>query len=213
MSANFDPHRRCDGVTRRDFVRIGGLTAMGLGLSDLCVARRAAGAASPANAKHCILLWLDGGPSHLETFDMKPAAPAEVRGPFQPAATAIPGVAICELLPETARRMQQIAIIRSMTSPLGEHNFGAHYLLTGYKPTPAVEYPTFGAVVAEVRGDAGVLPQNIAVPEFRVGGGRLSGNGYLSAATRPFSVGGDPAKADFRVRHLDFYPGVDGERV
>jgi hypothetical protein len=209
-------HLRCDGVTRRDFVRVGGLAALGLGLADLVRLRAAAEghSASPSlgRAKHCILLWLDGGPSHLETFDLKPEAPAEVRGPFQPIATSVPGIQICELLPETAKRMDRVAIIRSMTSPLGEHNFGAHYLMTGYRPTPAVEYPSIGSVAAQVRGE-GVLPRHIAVPDFRVGGGKLSGNGFLSEASRPFAVGGDPAKPDFRVRDLDFYPGVERARI
>jgi hypothetical protein len=217
------PNRRCDGVTRRDFVRIGGLTALGLGLGDLLRLRSRAAegdgdanqTAAPLTAKanRCILIWLDGGPTHLETFDLKPDAPAEVRGPFQPISTAVPGVQICELMPNTAQRLGQLAIVRSVTSPLGEHNFGAHYLLTGYKPTPVLEYPSFGSVVAHLRGGESVLPPHVAVPEFRVGGGRLAGNGFLSEASRPFSVGGDPAKPDFRVRDLDFYPGVDGVRI
>jgi hypothetical protein len=202
--------------TRRDFVRIGGLTAGGLGLAGMFRERARAAesdAAHTPRAKQCILVWLDGGPSHLDTFDLKPHAPIEVRGPFQPISTAVPGVAICELLPQTARRLDQLAIIRSMTSPLGEHNFGAHYLLTGYKPTPAVEYPSLGSVAACVRGGDGVLPRHIAVPDFQVGGGKLSGHGYLSAEFRPFAVGGDPAKPDFGVQDLTFFPGVDGERL
>jgi hypothetical protein len=212
----FETNLRCDGVTRRDFVRVGGLAALGLGLADLLRLRATAEVADAATAigraRHCILLWLDGGPSHLETFDLKPNAPVEVRGPFQPIATSIPGVQICELMPQTARRLDRVAIIRSVTSPLGEHNFGAHYMMTGYKPTPAVEYPCLGSVAAHVRGES-VLPRHIAVPDFRVGGGKLSGNGFLPEAARPFAVGGDPAKADFRVRNLDFYPGLNAERL
>jgi hypothetical protein len=208
--------RRCDGVTRRDFVRIGGLTALGLGSADLLRLRGSAaegGSTLKPKANRCILIWLDGGPTHLETFDLKPDAPAEVRGPFQPISTAVPGVQICELMPQTARRLDRLAIVRSVTSPLGEHNFGAHYLLTGYKPTPVLEYPSFGSVMAHVRGGDSVLPPHVAVPQFRVGGGRMAGNGFLSEASRPFSVGGDPARPDFRVRDLDFYPGLDGKRV
>jgi hypothetical protein len=206
----------CDGIRRRDFVRVGGLAALGLGLSDLLRLRASAergDASTPTErARQCILVWLDGGPSHLETFDLKPNAPLEVRGPFQPIATAVPGVQICELMPETAKRLGRVAIIRSMTSPLGEHNFGAHYLMTGYKPTPAVEYPSLGSVTAHVRGES-VLPRHIAVPDFRIGGGKFSGHGFLPEAARPFAVGGDPAKADFRVRNLDYYPGVDAQRL
>ena len=205
-------NRRCDGVSRRDFVRIGGLSALGLALPE-AFQLRALAASENVRAKSCILLWLDGGPSHLETFDLKPWAPSEVRGPFGPIATATPGVQISELLPQTALRSEKLAIVRSITSPLGEHDLGAHYALTGYKPTPAVEYPSFGAVAAHLRGSAGVLPANIAVPRFRVGGGMSSGSGYLPAATRPFSVGGDPAKPDFQVRDLDYFPDVDQTRV
>jgi hypothetical protein len=218
-------HTRCDGVTRRDFVRVGGLGAFGvgaLGLSLSDVLRGRARAADPAEraksslpvkAKNCILIWLDGGPSHLETFDLKPEAPAEVRGPLAAIDTAVPGVQICELLPRTAERLDRATLIRSMTSPLGEHNFGAHYLLSGYKPTPVVEYPVFGCVLAKVRGQEGVLPPHIAVPDFGVGGAKSSGNGYLPGEFRPFSVGSDPAKPDFSVRDLNYYPLVTEARL
>ena len=206
---------RCDGVTRRDFVRVGGLSALSLGLADLFRLRQSASAkeSAPSKARACILLWLDGGASHLETLDLKPDAPAEVRGPFQPISTAVAGTQICELLPRTAELLDRVAIIRSMTSPLGEHNFGAHYLLSGYKPSPVIDYPSFGSVVAQMHDEPSILPNNIAVPEFRVGGGRLSGQGFLPEQTRPFSVGGDPAKPDFQVRDLDLYPAVTVNRL
>ena len=216
--------RRCNHLNRRDFVRVGGLSAFGLGLADLArtpaLAKEQIGAKERAgsngktgSAKSCILIWLDGGPSHLETFDLKPDAPSEVRGPFQPISTAVPGIQIGQFLPRTAAIMDRVAIIRSMTSPLGEHNFGAHYLLTGYKPTPALEYPSLGSTVAHLRPGARVLPGHIAVPRFRVGGGRFSGAGFLPAAATPFSVGGDPARPEFKVRDLDYFPGVDRSRV
>jgi hypothetical protein len=209
MSA-IDKHFR---PSRRDFVRIGGLTALGLGLSDLLALRAAQAAAPAAKAKSCILIWLDGGPSHLETFDLKPDAPAEVRGPLQATKTNVPGIEICDLFERLAVQMDRAAIIRSMTSPLGEHNLGTHYLLTGYQPTPALEYPALGSVVAHLDSAERTLPKNIAVPNFGVGGQRISGNGYLPAAVRPFEVGGDPARPDFRVDNLDFYPGVSGQRI
>src|SRR6187399_386894 len=92
-------HRRCDGLPRRDALRIGALTTLGLGLGDWSRMQSAVAAPGRKAARSCILLWLDGGPSHLETFDLKPEAPAEVRGPFQPIETNVPGVWICELLP------------------------------------------------------------------------------------------------------------------
>lgn len=210
--------RPCDGIPRRELLRVGGLTALGVGLADVLRSRRAQAAGGSADtglarAKNCILIWLDGGPSHLETFDPKPQAPAEVRGPFEPIATAVPGVQFAEHLPELARRMDRLTVIRSMTSPLGEHNFGTHYLLTGYKPTPVLEHAFFGSVVTHLREARNALPANIAVPDFRVGGSQFRGNGFLPAATQPFSLGGDPARNDFEVRDLEFYQGVTPGRL
>ena len=205
----------CDGVRRRELIKVGGLTAFGLGMGDYLQSQRVWATENEPlrKAKSCILIWLDGGPSHLETFDPKPEAPLEVRGPLQTIATTIPGVRFSECLPKTAAAMNQIAIVRSMTSPLGEHNFGTHYLMTGYKPTPVLEYPAYGAVVSQLYGGSGVLPSNIAVPNFRVGGSLLTGGGYLPAATRPFSVGGDPSRPDFAVRDLDFFQGLNLTRL
>ncbi len=205
---------RCDGYSRRDLLRVGGLTSLGLGLGNFFQMQRAMGSElKPAKAKSCILLWLDGGPSHLETFDPKPDAPTEVRGPLDTVATKIPGVRFSECLSRTAAITDKLAVIRSMTSPLGEHNFGTHYLMTGYKPTPVLEYPTYGSVLAHVQETESVLPPHIAVPNFRVGGGQMTGGGYLPTGTRPFSIGGDPAKAGFKVRNLDFYKGLDLARL
>jgi len=205
----------CDGVRRRELIKVGGLTAFGLGMGDYLQSQRVLAAENEPlrKAKSCILVWLDGGPSHLEMFDPKPEAPLEVRGPLQTIATTIPGVRFSECLPKTAAAMNQLAIVRSMTSPLGEHNFGTHYLMTGYKPTPVLEYPAYGAVVSQLYGGSGVLPSNIAVPNFRVGGSLLTGGGYLPAATRPFSVGGDPSRPDFAVRDLDFFQGLNLTRL
>jgi hypothetical protein len=201
--------KRCDGMHRRDLLRLGGLSALGLGLSDWLRLRAVASMGTPARAKSCILIWLDGGPSHLETFDPKPNAPREVRGPFEDIATAAPGVRISELMPETARIADKVAIVRSMTSPLGEHGIANQYLLTGYKPSPVLEYPSYGAVVAQQRGERRVLPPYIATTETRP----AAGAGFLGPAYQPFATGGDPAKPDFQVRDLDFYPGVNGERM
>ncbi len=202
------PDRRCDGVTRRELLRAGGLTALGLTVSDwlrLC----AAAPGKDRGATACILIWLDGGPSHLDTFDLKPDAPAEVRGPFKPAATKVPGMQICQYMPLTAKVMDKVAVLRSVTSPLGEHNLGSHYLLTGYKPTPVLQYPSYGAVVAKVRGGTDELPPYVAVPDYNA----MAGEGYLPGTCRPFAVGGDPSKPDFRVRDLDAYPGVGAGRL
>ena len=120
---------RCDGVPRRNFLRMGGLTAFGFGLGDWFGMQRAMGAENKlkARAKSCILIWLDGGPSHLDTFDPKPDAPLEVRGPFQSIATKLPGVRISEHLSRTAGLLDKLAVIRSVTSPFGVHNFAIQY--------------------------------------------------------------------------------------
>ena len=167
---------RCDGVTRRDLLRVGGLTALGWGLGDFFRLQHlfAAETSPVAKAKSCILIWLDGGPSHIESFDPKPDAPEEVRGPLKTISTNVSGVRISECLEQTAGMLDKLAIIRSMTSPLGEHNFGTHYLMTGYKPSPALAYPTLGATVAHLRTSAGVQPPNIAVTTFT---GKVSSNG------------------------------------
>jgi hypothetical protein len=140
---------------------------------------------------------------------LKPDAPAEVRGPFEPIKTKIPGIEICELLPNTAKVTDKIAIVRSITSPLGEHGLANHYLLTGYKPSPVLQYPSLGSVVSEVRGGRHTLPPYTAIPDA----GSSMGAGFLGAARQPFAVGSDPAKPDFRVRDLDFYPGVSTGRM
>ncbi|TWU54664.1 hypothetical protein Poly51_33830 [Rubripirellula tenax] len=203
--------QHCVPLGRRDFLQVGGISAWGLGL-NASFAQSAKGAA-PAKAKSCILIWLDGGPSHLESFDPKPNAPNEVRGPFGAMSTSVPGIQLSELLPRTAATMQHSAIIRSMTSPLGEHNFGTHYLLTGYKPTPALNYPAIGSVVSHLASHRGAIPPHVAVPDLQVGGGKFIASGYLPARVAPFEVGGDPSKPDFRVRDLEPFPGIVDERL
>ncbi len=142
--------RCCKTWSRRDWLQWGSLACFGLGA---CARPSEVFGYQPHSkhgwiprAKNCILLWLDGGPSHLEMFDPKPAAPIEVRGPFGAIATDVPGIAISELLPETSKICSDIAIVRSMTSPLGEHGLANHYMLTGYKPG-LVDHPSYGSVL------------------------------------------------------------------
>ncbi len=219
---NMKSRLRCDGMDRRELLRIGGLSALGLGLAGFSRIRSAQAALSiggpvalpvKRTAKSCILIWLDGGPSHLETFDPKPEAAQEVRGPLGTVATTLAGIRLSECLSQTAKRMKDIAIVRSMTSSLGEHNFGTHYLQTGFKPSPALEYPSFHSVGASVFDRISDLPPNIAIPEFRVGGSSFSGNGFLDRSLAPFSLGSDPSKRDFQVRDLDLYRGVSLSRL
>jgi hypothetical protein len=208
-----DSDCRCDGVRRRDVLKLGVLSCLGLSLAD-CLRLQHASAASSAGLPRrrdlsCILIWLDGGLSHLDTFDLKPDAPAEVRGEFKPIPTNVAGIQICEHLPRTARVMDRVALIRSMTHELGNHDTGSHYLLTGHRPTPVVEYPSLGSIVARETGFSPAVPPYIAVPEA-VSSARA---GYLPAAFSPFSVGGDPSRPDYQVRDLQPPEGVRIERL
>jgi len=204
-AAAFRTHR---SGRRRDFLAIGQLTALGFGLTDWFQARAQEIQAGHQRARSCILLWLDGGPSHLETFDLKPDAPREVRGPFEAIESSVSGIHLSELLPRTAQSAHMLAILRSLTSPLGEHGLANQYLLTGYKPSPVLRYPAFGSVLHAVHSKSGALPPNIAIPEARSGGA-----GFLGQELEPFVTGGDPSKADFRIADLDFHPSMDEIRL
>lgn len=199
-------------ISRRHLLHLGGLSALGLTLPGYLRLRRAS-ASQRQPAKRCVLVWLDGGPSHLETFDPKPDAPVEVRGPLESISTAVPGVAVTECLPNLAERMDRLAIVRSMTSPLGEHNFGTHYLMTGYKPTPVLEYPAVTSVAAHLSSQTSALPAHVAIPSFRVGGGGLTGGAFLPTAAHPFSIDSDPAEQNFEVRDLRPFEGIDHSRI
>lgn len=218
--------------SRRAVLHVGQLTAFGIGwpkLSAVANQPRAnatggsdnaasGNATRAARAKNCILVWLDGGPSHLETFDLKPQAPVEVRGPLQAISTSVPGIQISECLPELALRIQDVAIVRSMTSPLGEHNLGAHYLLTGYRPTAALQYPAFLSTASfrnssTSRQRQSALPDYVAIPDDRMGGANFSGNGFLPAEFGPFSVGADPARPDFQVPGLTLPAQLTRSRI
>ena len=206
--------RHCDGIVRRDFVRVGGLSSLGLGLGSFFQARASLAsegkATTDSKAKSCILIWLDGGPSHIETFDPKPDAPEEVRGPLSAIQTNVSGVRINECMTQTAKIMDKIAVVRSVTSPLGEHNFGSHYLMTGYRPTPALQYPMIGSTLAAMQSSQSTMPPNIAIPRLT---GKHPSNGFLPIGTQPFSVGGNPDQSGFKVRDLDFYQGLDLQRL
>jgi uncharacterized protein (DUF1501 family) len=208
---------RCDGVARRDFIRVGGLTALGLGLGNFFELQRAMAAKTPRQetprTKSCIMIWLDGGASHLDTFDPKPGAPSEIRGPFGSIPTKSTGVRICEHLPRTAKLMDKLALVRSVTSPFGVHNFAVQYLMTGYKPTPALEYPTMASVVAHRQTEAGILPGNIAIPDLTSRDIATVGSGFLPSSNKHFSLGSDPGKSNYKVRDLDFYQGLDLSRL
>ena len=198
---------RCDGHDRREFLQLGMLSLLGLSTTDLL--RLESRATTPARARSCIVIWLDGGPTHIDTFDPKPEAPIEVRGPFKSIPTSVPGVHISEHLPLTAKVMRDFALVRSLTHELGNHDTGSHYLLTGRRPTPVIQFPSLGSIVAKETGFAAALPPYIAIPEIRSAGKA----GYLPGAFAPFDLGGDPSKPGYRVRDLQPPEWLAIERV
>ncbi len=202
MSTNFK-------TQRRSFLRIGSTLPFGMALGLKAGSAQASKGRSEGRAKRCILLWLDGGPSHLETFDPKPELPVEMRGPFSAISTSVPGIQFTELLPHSAKLMHRLAVIRSMTSPLGEHGIANHYMLTGYKPSQQLDHPSLGAVVAKLTDKDGLLPEFVAIPEVR----SSLGAGFLGTEFQPFETGGDPSRPEFQVRDLEVYSGLDDARV
>jgi hypothetical protein len=202
----------CSGPGRRDLLRAGVLGFLGLGLDDWFRLRAlAADRSRPAPlARNCILIWLAGGPSHIDTFDPKPTAPADVRGEFKPISTSVPGLQISEIFPELAKMMNRVTLIRSMTSPEADHDRASHHLLTGYRPMPALVYPSYGSVVSKVReAKRGQLPPYVAIPDAPA----FSSSGYLTPAYDPFAVSGDPNTENFRVRNLTPPDKVTLERL
>ena len=207
------PALPCRGASRRSILRAGLLTAFGLGLDDLFRLRSfgsGTGGVKPTKVKHCILIWMAGGPSHIDTFDPKPDAPSDVKGEFKPIDTSVPGLRISEVFPNLAKVMDQVTLVRSVTSPEADHDRAAHHLLTGYRPSPALVYPSFGSVVSKSLEEArGAMPTYVAMPDAPI----FASSGYLTPAFDPFAAGGDPNAEGFRVRDLTPPDEVTLERL
>jgi hypothetical protein len=207
------------GRTRREFLRVGGLSVGGLSLPSLLAAEP-----GRAKAKSCILIFMDGGPSHLEMWDLKPNAPAEIRGEFGPIRTSVPGVTVGELLPKTAPLMHHFAQVRSVHHSINDHNAGAYYLLTGKSPVNgskliqtdgAETFPPVGAVLSKLRPPATPLPPFVHLPEFQWNNGVDIGGqkgGFLGASCDPF-VGGDPSVSGYSVPGLELSADVPLDRL
>jgi hypothetical protein len=204
-------YRTCDGVTRRTFLRVGALGLGGLTLSGLLRARAAQGGGRTDTAAICI--FLGGGPSHIDTYDLKPAAPAEYRGEFRPVRTNVPGILISEHLPRQARIMDKLAVVRSVRHTHPGHGGGPHWMMTGYNPVVEINdnhFPSLGSVVACVRGaNRPGLPAYVSVP-WLVNSGNAA---YLGVACNPFVPNADPNDPNFRVRDLESSPAVGAVRV
>jgi len=179
----------CDGVARRDFIRIGAITGFSLGFSLQDFLARAASDTSPLNgkAKAAIFVRLGGGPSHMDTFDLKPDAPETHRGEFKPIATNVAGMQISEHLPKLAKCADKFAILRGVSHTLAAHELGVTYMGTGNRPLPSLKFPCFGSVVSKELGSAPELPAFVAVPSQG-----NNPNGYLGVEYGPFDTGSSP---------------------
>lgn len=188
-------HRRCDGVSRRSFLKIGALGLAGFALPDLLrlrAADAAIGKSVPDTA--AILIWCDGGPSQFETYDPKPEAPVEYRGPWKPIQTKLPGVQFCELLPKQAQLADKLAILRSCAHKESGHGSAVKNLNTGYLHPPNTNegtflYPSLGSIVAKVREtQRSSLPHYACIPAAGVFKGEVGGGAYLGTAYDPFAA-------------------------
>jgi hypothetical protein len=205
-------------LTRRRFLQLGSLTLTGLGLGGVLPWRLTAGEpADSAPDTSVILIWLPGGPPHMETYDLKPDAPAEYRGDFRPIRTVVPGLDVCEHLPLHARAADKFTLIRSIAHTYADHGGGHKRFLTGRDPRSPVDfvndYPMVGSMVARVRQD-----RHVGVPNYVAGtdAGRDGidvfsfGAAYLGPSTYPFTVVGDPSAPNFEVKNLSVSPQVAG---
>src|SRR5262245_47042116 len=211
---------------RRDFLRVvGGLAVAGYALPQWISLARAADSArtdrpkAAGRARSCILIYLLGGPPHLDMFDLKPQAPAEVRGPFQPIATNIPGIEICEHLPRLSQMADKYALVRSVSYPNSNHTPMIYYTLTGrpterpeedndVRPPQRADFPHVGSVIAKVRRSGDALPGFVAIPEVAVRSStsgefkrartplRGGSGGFLGARFDPLAVNGEPGSLD-----------------
>ncbi len=199
-------------INRRGFLTVGTM-GFGLSLGDFFRMRARADQKNfgpiEAKADSVIHIYLPGGMAHQESFDPKPYAPLEYRGELKPIQTKLDGEPFCETLPQTAQVADKITVIRSMTHGEAAHERGTHNMFTGYRPSPALQYPSLGSVVSHEYGPRNNLPPYVCVPSMP---NIYAGTGYLSSAFSPFSLGSDPANKGFRVQDLALPGGIDESR-
>jgi hypothetical protein len=214
--------RLCDGLSRRDVLRVGGAGLIGLTLPGLL--RAVSEQVGKPKAKSLILFFLEGGPAHQDLWDMKPDAPVEIRGEFKPIATTVPGLSFCEHLPLVAGQAHHLTLVRSVHHTIGDHNAGAYFALTGREPvqsgrlitTPSPDnFPPVGAVLAKIRPSGHPLPEFVHTPDWMSNNGSfLPGQdaGFLGTAFNPF-VTDDPSVPGYRVPGLELPREVSLERL
>src|SRR4051794_23273744 len=199
--------RTASRMSRRSFLRAGVLGGLGVTLPGLL--RRAQGAEGQARARSAILIWLNGGLTHHDTFDPKPDAVAEIRGDVGTIPTAVPGVRFADSIPHLARQLRHLTVIRSMTHPNSPHDAGQAHMLSGYNFAPGHNYPSLGAVVGHELGSRGGLPPYLVVPSES---SPYLHAGHLGSAHNPFAVGGNPNDPQFQVRDVDEAEGITPAR-
>ncbi len=207
--------RTCDGITRRDLLKVGAVTFLGLTLPEFLALKADAAGTNVATGKakatrdpSVILLWMGGGPSHVDTFDPKPKADVSIKGPFEAMETNVDGIFIGENLPKLSRVMDKMAILRSVSHGDGAHERAQHYMQTGYLPLPTMEFPSYGAVIAHEKGIANNLPPYVTM----LGGSEGMGAGFLGGSLNPFYAG-NPADGNYRVQDLTLPGGVTPSRL
>ena len=213
--------RNCAGFSRRDFIQLGLGGTLGLGFSDLL--RMRAGAATPAvqpkiggKNTNCILVWLDGGPSHNESIDPKPEARSEIRGDFKAIPTKVPGIQFSECVPKLAGVADKLTIVRSIWHKDPNHGGGNHYMMTGMPtPTPVAcgafvtFHPSFGSMVSHDRGLRNGMPAYMSMPQVS----RSGGPNFLGGQHAPFVIDGNPNGEGFRVRDVVLPPAISEGRA
>ncbi len=205
---------KCVGspISRRNMLTVGAIGGLGLTLSDLFRLQARADQKKydfiEAKAQSVIHIFLPGGMAHQESFDPKPYSPIEYRGEMKTIKTNT-GEEFCETLPKLAQVADKIAVIRSMTHGEAAHERGTHNMFTGYRPSPALTYPSMGSVVSHEYGPRNNLPPYVCVPNVP---NEFASNGYLSSSFAPFSLGADPASGGFKVQDLNMPNGVNEQR-
>jgi len=183
-------------LTRRTWLGLGLGTLIGTQASGLAITDQLDGKKHP---KSCILIWIGGGASHIDTWDPKPDAESGVKGEFKSIETSLAGVHLSEIMPRMAGVLDKTVLIRSLTSPEADHDRASHHILTGWRPNPALVYPSIGSVYAKTFGGmSGALPNQVGIPTRPLFGG----SGYLGSAFDPLDIPGDPSQPNFRVRDL-----------
>jgi hypothetical protein len=210
--------KNCAGMTRRDCLQLGLSVLAGGSFVDMLRLRAEAGLPDNSAARRpasCILIWMDGGPTHFETFDPKPDAPAEIRGEFHPIKTKIPGVQFSQHMTRLAGIADRLAIVRSVCHNQGNHGAGNHYMMTGAPPRIPVGcgafvsfHPSMGAVAAYERRAPEGLPAYFSMPSMS----RSGGPNFLGAKYAPFVVADDPNRKEFRVRDVALPQGLSDDR-